>query len=252
MKPVRPPEPKLAPYTQASGPALPKPEPACELWSEIQRFRGHVSQKTSLSGGHDWQVGGAGAIALLAAAKWLSGRHARRRTKTVAARVERKRMAEGELGPAAADMLTAALRPQQASQVPYTNRSSRSAGGSPYSQHTRSSGAAPAPRSPAPRSPAAGAPSPAGFRTDGRVAPVVTHVVTPVVSPRPDASPATAEPSYSPAGPTSPAGPISPAGPTSPAAPPRPAHLLEREASRGAGGLAPDARLQARSRSKCE
>ena len=220
-------------------PLFPSPSPP-ELWSEIQRFRGHVSQKTSLSCGHDWQVGGAGAIALLAAAKWLSGRHARRRTKTVAARVERKRMAEGELGPAAADMLTATLRPQQASQVPYSNRSSRSAGGSPYSQHARSSGAAPAPRSPPPRSPAAGAPSPAGFRTDGRVAPVVTPVVTPVVSPRPDASPATAEPNYSPAGPTSPAGP------------PRPAHLLEREASRGAGGLAPDARLQARSRSKCE
>ena len=175
-------------------------------------------------------MGGAGAIALLAASKWLSGRHARRRTKTVAARVERKRMAEGELGPAAADVLTTTLRPQQASQVPYSNRSSRSAGGSPCSQHARSSGASPAPRS------SAGAPSPAGFRTDGRVAPVVS----PVTSPRPDAAPATAEPNYS------------PAGPPSPAAPPRPTHLLEREASRGAGGLAPDTRLQARSRSKCE
>lgn len=160
-------------------------------------------------------MGGAGAIALLAASKWLSGRHARRRTKTVAARVERKRMAEGELGPAAADMLTTTLRLQQASQVPYSNRSSRSAGGSPYSQHARSSSAPPAPRSSA-----AGAPSPAGFRTDGRVAPVVSPVTSPA-----------GEPNYS---------------PTSPAAPPRPTHLLEREASRGAGGLAPVARLQAR------
>ena len=163
-------------------------------------------------------------IALLAAAKWLSGRHARRHTKTVAARVERKLLAEGELGSTTAprsqpaDMLKTALRPHRANQVADSNRSSRS-GGSPHSQHSHQSSN-----------------SPTGFRTDGRIAPVIS----PVTSPRPDASPATTKPNN----PTSPTGPTSPAGPVNP---PRPAHLLDRDVSRGAGGLAPDARLQARS-----
>ena len=166
-------------------------------------------------------------IALLAAAKWLSGRHTRRHTKTVAARVERKLLAEGELGSTTAprsqpaDTLKTALRPQRANQVADSNRSSRS-GGSPHSQHSQHSSS-----------------SPTGFRTDGRIAPVIS----PVPSPRPDASPAATKPNS----PTSPTGPTSPAGPASPANPPRPAHLLDRDVSRGAGGLAPDARLQARS-----
>ena len=169
-------------------------------------------------------MGGAGVIALLAAAKWLSGRHTRRHTKTVAARVERKLLAEGELGSTTAprsqpaDMLKTALRPHRANQVADSNRSSRS-GGSPHSQHSQHSSS-----------------SPTGFRTDGRIAPVIS----PVPSPRPDASPAATKPNN----PTSPTGPTSPAGPANP---PRPAHLLDRDVSRGAGGLAPDARLQARS-----
>ena len=157
-------------------------------------------------------------ITLLAAAKWIRGRHARRHTETVAARVERKLLAEGELRttaalrPLPADMLKTALRPQRAA-IADSKHSSRS-----------------------------GAPSPAGFRTDGRISPVIS----PVTSPRPDASPAKAHPN-NPTRPTSPASPTSPIGSASPANPPRPPHLLERDVSRGAGGLAPDARLQARS-----
>ena len=174
-------------------------------------------------------VGGAGVIALLAAAKWLSGRHARRHTKTVAARVERKLGTllaedEGTTAPrpvgTPTDMFKSALRPQRANQVADSNRSSRSY--SPAS--SQASG------SPTGRRSMGGAPSPAGFRTDGRVAPVIS----PVTSPRPDASAALSNP-------TSPM--------ASPANPPHPAHLLDRDRglSRGAGGLAPDARLQARS-----
>ena len=136
----------------------------------------------------------------------------------MAARVERKLLAEGELRttaalrPLPADMLKTALRPQRAA-IADSKHSSRS-----------------------------GAPSPAGFRTDGRIAPVIS----PVTSPRPDASPAKAHPN-NPTRPTSPASTTSPIGSASPANPPRPPHLLERDVSRGAGGLAPDARLQARS-----